>query len=259
LQKDRASTVDSEKILRLTKSITHMHRVRFVAKPPEVRPDAHIYFITPAELQHSLLPVNTYTMYLLAPIPSPLLGRVIEELPHDATIIDYAGNSLQRTATLLPKQIIEQAALEQWQAVETYFSEHGIDHAALVNRGVSSNFRAVDDALDILLGVAHTFLQIAGNFQHCFELAQPFALPGAKQREYEIFLLLAHQVRSLSPAQHLASGFAIDATNQSETFFLHDAAVESILFADVLANSAAYHRQAGRHRLARALAFAGYS
>src|SRR6185503_8306670 len=50
LQKQRASTLNAEEILRFTHTIMHMQHLQFVAAAPTAEGDAHIFFVTPDEL-----------------------------------------------------------------------------------------------------------------------------------------------------------------------------------------------------------------
>ena len=59
LQRKRSSTVNAEKILRLTGAITHMHHMRFSIKTPVQEPRSHVYFVTPDLVE--LLPPNVYS------------------------------------------------------------------------------------------------------------------------------------------------------------------------------------------------------
>lgn len=259
LQKDRAGTADTEKILRLTKSITHMQRLQFAAKRPELQPSAQVFFITPEEAAACLLPVETYSLYLTVPLELTTLTRLVEQLPHDALVTDYTGASNSFVIEhLRSKQLLETQAHQEWRQVTDFLAQNAIKVELLTNRHTADGFRQVDNALDTLLGVNRGFLQVAANFQHAFELAQPFRFPSEQQKQYEVFLLLAHQVQALTPLHPLAKQLSNEFI-QNETFFLHDSAPENATFTELLANVIDYHQKAGRVRLARALAFMAYS
>src|SRR5690242_18764298 len=45
LQKQRASTLNAEEILRFTHTIMHMQHLQFVTQPPTEQAEAHIFFV----------------------------------------------------------------------------------------------------------------------------------------------------------------------------------------------------------------------
>lgn len=253
LQKERAGTINAEKILRLTNSITHMHRMRFTAKPPESQPRDHVYFLTEQEIAQTLLPSNTYSLYVVTRIAKPALAHLIRQLPHDATLVDYVRSELPESVELQSKRLLEEQVAEQWDVMTNFLEQRQIFIAQLVREG-SGGMNAVDDALDTLLGTSHRFLQVASAFQHVLELAQPLTFTAAQQRQYDIIMLLAHRVHALSPSPY-GPRFTYELASD-ELFFLHDIASGTTSFVDIIARAADRHQQAGRTRLARALLFA---
>ena len=63
IQKQRASTLNADKILKYTHTIARMQRMRFTMKHPLERPDADIYFLRPSQLD--TIPANCFTFYLV--------------------------------------------------------------------------------------------------------------------------------------------------------------------------------------------------
>ena len=250
LQKERAGTINAEKILRLTNSITHMHNMTFVSKPPEQLPYAHAYFVSPEQLGRLLLPLNTYSIYVTGDLAAPELAAALEQLPPDALLIDYTKSLAN--APLQPKHLLEEQVREHWTQISNFLARYNITIEAFAHPG-HQNTEATDDALDILLGVSHHFLQLASTFQHVFELAQPFMFPNIEQRQYDTVMLLAHRVQALNPTAHFSTQFTYNLA-EDETFFLHDIGAEAGM-ASLLAHAVQRHREAGRTRLARALAF----
>ena len=248
LQRERSSTINAEKILRLTHTITHMHRMRFVAKTPEQQPSAHVFFMKAEDID--LLPVNLYSIYIMTPITTDTLHRIKEQLPADAMLIDYTGQLA--TNGLQPKTQLHTRINAAWNTVAAFLTDHHIAIESLIAKE-PGRYEALDDALDTLLGVSRDFLQIASDFQHALELAQPVPLTPDEQRKYDTLILLAHRVQALNP-QGFASHFTHNLTDET-TFFLHDVA-ENVSFAEALAQAIMHHKQAGRTRLARALTFA---
>src|SRR5215471_6519898 len=50
IQRQRASTINADKILKYTRTITHMQHLRFVARTPLESPDADVFFLTQDQL-----------------------------------------------------------------------------------------------------------------------------------------------------------------------------------------------------------------
>ena len=248
LQKERSGTINAEKILRLTNTITHMHRMNFIARPPELDPRAHVYFVTPDEL--SILPVNTYSLYLAVPLTSAQFSHIQPQLPAEALIVGYQPQP--PALNLTPKSQLEANITTAWQSMVEFMQQNHIDIDLLATPG-AQQLSSIDDALDALLSTSRQFLQTASNLQHTLELSQPITLDSNLQRQYDILILLAHRVQALNPHSAFATRFTYDLTSD-ETFFLHDSGSE-LGFVEVLAQTIRHHQEAGRLRLARALHF----
>jgi hypothetical protein len=243
LQKERASTLNTEKILRLTSTITHMHHMAFTAKSPEEQSSADVFFLEP-QTQYTL-PLNTYSVFVTTPLQPHEADELMQQLPHNALVVDYAHTI--DGSLLRPKSELKLQAEEAWQQLATLLHECDIDTEKLLSIPPPANI--LDDALDVLLSVSRRFLHAAEAFQHAVELAQPVRLSVQEQRRFDVLSLLAHRVQSLTP--HPPSIFSDD------TFFLRDAPIESALAA--LTKLIAKHQQEGRLRLARALMFTTHS
>lgn len=252
VQNERAGTINAERILRLTNTITHMHRMNFVAKTPMQAQNAHVYFVRPQDINDLILPVNTYSFYISCQVDTDLLNQCIEQLPSNAMVVDFTGTLKDNNAALLPKSKLESQIADCWKNVETFLMTHKINIQQLANRN-SQQIEAINDALDVLLDVDYHFLQLASTFQHQVELAQPLALSIDLQRQYDVLMLLAHRVQTLNPSA-FSTRFTHNLTD--DTFFLHDIGLdfeEDIL---PLYETIEHHKKAGRNRLARALTFA---
>jgi hypothetical protein len=247
LQRERSSTVNVEKILRLTNSIVHMHRMRFAANPPTQTPNAHVYFMTSAELD--ALPSNVYNFYTTVELPEAALTTLLAHLPDEALVVDYTG--VLPSKRLHPKQQLYDQTQAAWQKVDAFLEKHGLIIKDLASPNAGRQER-IDDALDILLSVSQKFLSVASNFQRTLELAQPVVLNATEQREYDILILLAHRVQALDP---LTPKFRFTPSlNDEDTFFLHDVALENLSFAEAMQQEILRHEEAGRNRLAQAMA-----
>ena len=247
VQKQRAGTLNADRILRYTHAITHMQHMIFVTRPPAQHPDAHIYFVTPDRLTDP--PLSCYSLYVATPIPTEDIRPIIQQLPASALIVDYTNSMAPADLGLYPKQQLENQVETVWQTVEAFLTNHHIFMSKLLPAGLQDT-AAVNDALDTLLGISHEFLSIASNFQHVRDLAQPLPFKNAEQQRYEMLSLLAHRVQALTPGAYLPQ-FS-DAFHEEETYFLHDSAEENIEEVD-FTQTIHQHRVAGRHHLAKAL------
>jgi hypothetical protein len=248
LQKRRASTLNADKILKYTHSITRMQHMGFSAKSPLEQPEADIYFLTPAKLD--VMPVHCWSVYLLLQLDTVRAAHMLEQLPAEALLIDYASSGVWEGLHLQPKKLLEARVSNQWRQVQQYLRSYDIDVHKLITDDIH-NVDAMDDALDTLLGVNHSFLQIANEFQRTFELARPLRLPKEQRNAYDSLILLAHRVQALTPGTFGAQ--FLESYKEDDTFFLYDARRQRITGTESLAESIARHTAAGRLHLARAL------
>ncbi|HWZ65704.1 MAG TPA: hypothetical protein VNX65_02815 [Patescibacteria group bacterium] len=217
-QNQRASTLNADRILRLTYTITHMQRINFVAKTPVEMPNAHIFFVTPDQISQA--PRNCFSVYVAADVDETDLAKLIEQMPASGLIVDYTHKLDDEKLGLHPKYELENKMDVEWQHAIAYLEESKIDIHDLVHNTVQY-MGAVDDALDILLNDGRTFLQIASNFQHASMLAQPVRTTNVIAEQYEMMGLLAHRVQALSPGTFTLP--IDDAFHEEQaTFFLHD-------------------------------------
>ncbi|MGD8374196.1 MAG: hypothetical protein PVI21_05085 [Candidatus Woesebacteria bacterium] len=252
VQNERSATINAERLLRLTNAITHMHKMQFIAKTPMQSQNAHVYFIDPKDLEEAILPVNTYSFYITCPINKELLNHCIEQLPSNAMIVDFSNSITDHSETLKPKSKLESQVFKYWSEVETFLDRHKVDITKLTNRN-NQQIEAINDALDTLLDADYHFLQLASAFQHQVELAQPLLLDPEMQRQYDVLMLLAHRVQTLSPSS-LAAKFTHNLND--DAFFLHDISLEFEEDLLPIYETIEHHKKAGRNRLARALTFA---
>lgn len=247
LQKQRASTLNADKILKHTHTITHMQHMQFTARGPLEAPEAEVYFMAPGEL--GVIPVHCWSVYVLDHINGNEVDTTLAQLPAEALIIDYTHH-LQwvQDFGLRPKDALEAQVDTEWRQVEGFMTTHGIDIIALADEE-THNVDAMDTALDTLLGVSHKFMQIANEFQRTLELARPVRVGKPLRARYDVLMLLAHRVQALSPGAFTQQ--FLQTYNEDDTFFLYDPARE--LRAAELQTLYAYHMTAGRTHLAKAL------
>lgn len=245
IQRQRASTIDADKILRRTYLITHMQHMQFVAKSPLQQPDAHVFFVTPEQLE--MIPHNCFTLYIAATLSPTLLKKYTSQLADQALLVDYTGEAPVDATFVAPKAELEAQVEEHWQRVISFLTSHHIGIATLTEHQFI-HVDALDNALDTLLGASHNFLRVASSFQHAFELAQPARPSHALQQQYNTVTLLAYRVQALTPG--VMSSYSLRTYHEDETYFLHDIFADFNFDTDTMIR----HFQQGRLRLARAMA-----
>lgn len=249
LQRQRASTLNADKILKYTHGISHMQRLRFSAKIPLEQPETDVFFLTSNILQN--LPAQCLTTYVTCDASNSQLRMLQEQLPPNALIVDYSSSDLAALG-LEPKKNLELRVAETWRQVKQFLAQYQIDMSRLDKDGIRS-VEAMDDALDSLLSVSHRFLSVADEFQRALELARPMHINKSLRETYDSFILIAHRVQTLTPGAFGRQFLQI--YNEDDTYFLYDQGRELLLgFGESLEESHARHIQAGRKHLALALA-----
>jgi hypothetical protein len=230
LLKLRASTLNAEEILRLTHVIMHMQTMQFVARSPADSPDATIFFAQPEQMLP--LPDDCYTLYCVAQPPYEATQAMAKKLPQGALIVSYIGDV---GLPAEPKSGLQDHVLVEWNKLVEFLERHDVSPAQLVV-GNSLQFTAMDEALDILLGVSDGFLRQAADFQRAINLAQPIHhIAPEQQKVFEAVTRLAHRVQALTPGNfnhYLVHTFDDSAR---DSFFLRDSGSE--LYADLEAEA----------------------
>lgn len=227
LQKQRASTLNAEEILRFTHTIMHMQHLQFVAQLPVTGAEGHIFFVKPEELID--LPPGCLTLYLTVPPRKTQLTAWIDSLSPDALVVDYEGNIGLESFGLSPKKDIELRMLHEWHDLQELMSKSGVSVDALVS-GNYLESQAIDQAVDNLLGTGNLFLRRAAEFQHMVSLAQPLKdTPATVLKKIEAVMRVAHRVQSLTPGSFGSFLMHTFGDSRAESFFLRDAAPEEEL------------------------------
>ncbi len=226
IQKQRASTLNAEEILRLTQTIMHMQHLHFIADAPMPRAGAHIFFVTPQEL--IFVPNGCVSLYITTPLSNrEQLATWTHSMDNEGLVIDYSGELQLNKLGLEPKNIIEENARQSWEDLKKFMLTRGVNASELIN-GTNVNPVAVDRALESLLNSGNEFLRQAANFQHTLSLAQPLLYANAEQgKQIEAVMRLAHRVHTLTPgtfSDYLTSTFG----STGGSFFLRDASVEEM-------------------------------
>ena len=224
LQKQRASTLNAEEILRFTHTIMHMQHLQFMAQAPTAKTEAHIFFTTPDEL--ALLPPGCLSLYITTAPRSKQLHDWIGALASQALVVDYEGSLDLPRLGLEPKTNIEAKMRHDWDELIAFIAKYDVTIDDLVE-GTAIQYRTLDQALDKLLLAGNSFLRRAAEFQHILSLAQPLKYePVAQLKQFEALMRLAHRVQILTPGAF--SNFLSETFGEqhADSFFLRDAAPE---------------------------------
>lgn len=249
LQRQRASTLNADKILKYTHGIAHMQRMRFSAKMPLERPETDVFFLPADKLQ--VLPARCFTVYITAKTTLAQIRELLSQLPADALLVDYVQQTDWLGLGVESKNLLDARVAESWKQVRQFLDLQGVDISALHKNELHS-VEATDDALDTLLAVSHRFLTIAAEFQHTMELARPMRIHKTLREKYDMFILLAHRVQALTPGAF--SQQFLQAYNEDDTYFFYDHNKERLLRGgETLEESFARHMRAGRKHLAHAM------
>jgi len=243
LQRERASTVNAQKILHLTYAVTRMHNLAFVAKAPEERPDADVFFVGDTDLHQ--LPPRCFSLYLTTAVPTALLRQTILQLAPQSLIVDYADATTELAHELKPKAMLNEQVHVRWQAVVDFLEPLHITIAKIANEATTKP-SVLDDTIDILLDYSTEFLQVAGTFQHALQLAQPIEPSREMQKQYKTLTQLAHRVQTLNTGK--LSDF-LDFITGDNSFFLRDSGAGFPTQKTALAELFMWHKAAGRFRI----------
>src|SRR6266702_3921439 len=247
LQRERASTVNAQKILHLTYAVTRMHNLAFTAKPPEQRPEADVFFVRGDQMR--LTPAQCYSLYLTKPVEAVTLESFISQLPPESLIVDYASATSRLTAHLKAKATLsEQVRTQRLHVTEFLRKLHSnIEDLA---RQATLQPSLLDDAIDLLLDYSADFLRVASSFQHSLQLAQPYEPARETKLLYNTLALLAHRVQSLNTGQldDYLNSVVLDSS-----FFLRESGGVKDQRRRQLSWLLAYHQQAGHTRICQKL------
>jgi hypothetical protein len=229
VQRLRASTLNAEEILRLTHALMHMQNMHFTIRPFVSHPDASAYFVTPDAV--SSLPTTVNTVYITAPVTHAALKMLQKPISNEGLIVNYIPELDLKASGMHPKSELEATLRHNWDYLAAFLVEQDVDPAKLVIGNVLQ-FAAMDEALDILLGVSTEFLVRAASLQHSLNVSQPLtSISSEELKRYEAVTRLAHRVQALTPGNfntYLSTTFG-DSAN--DVFFLQD--IGSELYIDL--------------------------
>lgn len=220
-QNERARTLNAEEILKFTRRIIQMQRLRFTYSHPDDSPCADIYFTTPQDL--TVLPSGCYTVYLTCPVTRAQLQAWTAPLLNGALIVNYDVGADVRSLGFRPKSELESQLLTEWSSMMEYLWDRNIRPSQL-DMG-NEHDPDLNNVLDTLLDSARGFTERAADFQHHLDIAQPLMnIPEQTRERFNVVLRLAHRVQALVPPNpHVKQLFG-----STETFFLRDRASESL-------------------------------
>ena len=242
LQQERTRTIDADRLLSLTHSITRMQQMVITIDPPHEFPAAHLWCIPPERLKTTELPRVCRTVYVQPSLSTSHRQRLKELIPTHTLVVDFSGNTWE----LMPKDALDDKVHQAWQELLVFFTKQGININKLLEE--PHNIDRIDDAIDSLLDTSSTFLRHARHFQEALHFAQPLQLSFREQKAYDLANLLARRVTMLTPG--LLHHSFIQAEN--DTFSLYDRSPQKYS-RESLRAAIARHLAAGRHNLARAL------
>lgn len=229
IQYQRSATLNVDKLLKYTHTITRMQRMQFTTKSPSDLLDADVYCLRPDDVQY--LPDECYTLYITVKIKRKQAEHIAHQLPEGALVIDYTKTDFWSHMGLLPKSAIEQAVTDSWKEVENFLERYKISPDMLFNVD-TPDVEAMDDALDTLLGVSKSFMALADNFHQTLALARPMQIGKTKRMKYDSLALLAHRVQALSPGEYTQR--FLETYNEDDGQYFRDSTPPEILIAQFI-------------------------
>lgn len=256
VQKQRASTLNADKILKYTHAITRMQHMRFTMKTPLERPESDIFFLRPDNLEY--LPSSCMNAYLVPALSPELATHVADGMAPEGLIIDYDHSLNWNALGLQPKRILEEQVTTEWQKLVTFLGQHEVDPKQLQqSKGTPRYIDVLDDALDELLSISRRFLQAADSFQHMLEIARPLRINKELRDQFDVVILLAHRVQALSPGTFTQR--FLETYNEDDTFYLYERVRDYVYGSgESLIDAIMRHRNAGRPHLAQGILNAAF-
>lgn len=247
VQYRRSETLNVDKILKYTHTITRMQRMNFTSKNALDWPNADVYCLRPEDAE--ALPDDCFSVYVTIPLASETAEIIACQLPEGSLVVDYGDADNWQKLHLLPKSAIEQSVISHWHTVEEFLRKQHINPSSLFN-GNLHNVQEMDDALDTLLGASKTFMPLADEFHHTLALARPLRINKPERMKYDALSLLAHRVQALSPGEYTQR--FLESYNEDDGMFLYDSDRNNHYSLSQLEYLAQYHKLAGRQHIAQA-------
>lgn len=210
-QRQRASTLNAEEILRHTQAIVRMQSIQFSLKALYNTSGSIVYFQTPDSVE---IPTGCMTVYATTQCHIASLT-----LPDSALIVNYSS-TLPTYAPLLAKTLLEEAVTQRWKEIAHILQRLDINPRTLSLED-STQQEVLDQALDMLIDSPDEFLTKAFAFQQAVDLAQPLQnISEDTQRRFEAVTRLAYRVNTLTPKARLNR--LANALIDNDNYFLRD-------------------------------------
>lgn len=247
-QKQRASTLNADKILKYTHTITRMQNMRFTLKSAQEYPEADIFFMVPDDIGRMAF---CQSAYVIPALSDTAANTLVQHMRDDALIVDYSHGIDWKQYALAPKKVLEAEVLRQWERMHELLASYDINPKQL-DKGGFQNIDAMDDALDTLLGIGRNFLTLASDFHHALEVARPLRTTKEMRQQFDVVMLLAHRVQALSTGAFTQRFLEI--YNEDDTFYLYDNQWRQVFNSlEAVEIAATRHGARGRNNLAAAL------
>jgi hypothetical protein len=248
-QKQRASTLNADKILKYTHTITRMQNMRFTLKSAREKPDGDVFFVAPSDCTH--IAHFSQSAYIIPALTDEQVDALTSHMGDDGLIVDYAHNADWKAHGLKPKKVLEAEVTRQWSRIQELLAAYDIK-PQLLNRGGVQDIDAMDDALDTLLNISRSFMLAASDFHHALEVARPLRTTKDARQQFDAVMLLAHRVQALSTGSFTQRFLEI--YNEDDTFYLYDNRRREIYGNhETIEMAIERHRHARRTTLASAL------
>lgn len=105
VQRERASTFNTDYIMQFTRQISLMQGLNATTESPVQVPDADLYILTPAQVvEHITLLPHFRTLYVVCDVSPEFLETLSADLPERALVTIYRGVSLFSNTICVPKE-----------------------------------------------------------------------------------------------------------------------------------------------------------
>ena len=216
VQRQRAGTLNADKVMKFTHAISRMQRMRFTCKPTRQQPDADVYCLTPSQVQ--ALPFSPASLYVTTTLSHDCASFIARHMHARSLVVDYMHTTDWQTYfSMQPKTFLERDVTHMWQTLVAFLKDHNITPNTLVS-GQTQDIEAMDDALDTLLGISQPFLAIATDFHAALAVARPMHIPKDLRLQYDSVTLLAHRVQALTTGSF--SQRFLETYDEDDTYFL---------------------------------------
>ena len=86
-ERERASTLNADRIMELMHEVSNMQRLRFAAEESDERLQEGVFLVTPDQLNH--VPANCHTLYLTDAVSMAHYAKIVDMMPRHGLIVTY--------------------------------------------------------------------------------------------------------------------------------------------------------------------------